>query len=305
MYVAKASDDAVALYHPEMASGRAERLALVADLRLALDHTPEQFALCYQPKIDLATGEVVSAEALVRWMHPTRGTVTPDRFIPLAEATGLVDKLTRHLLSVALADCSRWRSAGYPIGVAVNLSPRNLAQDTIVEQVNSALLAAKVSPAWLCLEITETVMMQDGNRAVRILGELAALGVEISLDDFGTGYSSLAYLQRLPVHELKIDKSFVAGLCDDESANAPALFRSITALAGNLSLRVVAEGIETTEQLAAVTALGCDIGQGYLISRPLPLLAFLDWLHDRKASPSTDVHAAQQPAELRLVAVNG
>jgi diguanylate cyclase (GGDEF)-like protein len=281
MYVAKSRSESVAVYETSMDSGRAERLALVADMRVALDHSPQQFALHYQPKIDLATGAVVSAEALVRWNHPTLGTLAPDRFIPLAEATGLIDQLTMHLITAALSECATWRRRGHAVTVAVNLSARNLANATVIRHIADAITATGAQAEWLILEITESSVMEDPEEAVAALNKIAELGICLSLDDFGTGYSSLSYLQRLPVTELKIDRSFVSGLTEhDPAGSAAALFRSITALGANLSMRIVAEGIETKAQLDAVAALGCQVGQGYLIARPMAVTLFQTWLDD-------------------------
>lgn len=281
MYFAKTRRESVALYETGMDSGRTERLALVTNMRVALDHAPEQFALHYQPKIDLATGAVVSAEALVRWYHPTLGTLSPDSFIPLAEATGLIDKLTTYLLTAALAECVIWRRRGHAVTVAVNLSARNLANPKVIEHIAHALKATGARGEWLILEITENTVMDDPEEAVAALTDIADLGICLSLDDFGTGYSSLSYLQRLPVTELKIDGSFVAGLTTNKPAGSPAaLLRSITALGANLNMRIVAESIETQAELDAVTNLGCQIGQGYLICRPLTATAFQKWLDD-------------------------
>jgi diguanylate cyclase (GGDEF)-like protein len=285
MYVAKSRSESVAIYETSMDSGRAERLALVADLRVALDNAPQQFALYYQPKIDLANGTVVSTEALVRWHHPTLGTLSPDRFIPLAETTGLIDKLTMHLITAALTECTTWRRRGHAVTVAVNLSARNLSNVKVIEHIADAITTTGAKAEWLILEITESAVMEDPEEAVAALTKFAELGVCLSLDDFGTGYSSLSYLQRLPVRELKIDRSFVVALTEDKpDGSAAALFRSITALGANLGMRIVAEGIETKDQLDAVTALGCQVGQGYLIARPLPAATFQTWLDDYTGS---------------------
>jgi len=297
MYVAKSRRESVATYETSMDSGRAERLALVADLRVALDHSPHQFALHYQPKIDLATGAVVSTEALVRWHHPSLGTLSPDSFIPLAEATGLIDQLTMHLVTAALTECVTWRRRGHAVTVAVNLSARNLANPQVIGHIAQAITATGAQPEWLILEITESAVMDDPEEAVAALTKIAELGICLSLDDFGTGYSSLSYLQRLPVRELKIDRSFVVALTEDEpDASAEALFRSITALGANLSMRIVAEGIETRAQLDAVTALGCQVGQGYLISRPLAAKAFQTWLDDYSTASRDGLHLVPNTA---------
>jgi len=297
MYVAKSRSDSVAVYETSMDSGRAERLALVADLRIALERDPQQFVLNYQPKIDLSTGAVNSAEALVRWHHPTLGTLSPDRFIPLAEATGLIDQLTIHLITSALIECTTWRQRGHAITVAVNLSARNLANASVIAHISRAIAATGARPEWLILEITESSLMEDPEEAIAVLTNIADLGIGLSLDDFGTGYSSLSYLQRLPVTELKIDRTFVTALTeDDPSRNAAALFRSITALGANLDLCIVAEGIETSSQLEAVTALGCQIGQGYLISRPLAGPVFQLWLDDYAPTGRDELHLVPSSA---------
>jgi diguanylate cyclase (GGDEF)-like protein len=288
MYAAKHEGSAVAVHHSDMDRGRAERLALVADLRVALEEHPEQFGVVYQPKIDLVTGEAVSAEALVRWNHPTLGTVTPDRFIPLAETSGVIDALTGHVLAQALAACRSWHEHGIDLSVAVNLSARNVMNPELPALVGRALQRFAVAPEKLILEITESVVMEEPDRAVPVLHALSERGITISLDDFGTGYSSLSYLQQLPVSELKIDRSFVSGLLGERSANASALIRSITALGESLNLSIVAEGIETDAQRAAVAELGCHVGQGYLISRPLPDHGVIAWF------------AEHTPARLRL-----
>jgi diguanylate cyclase (GGDEF)-like protein len=281
MYVAKASDTAAEIYHPSMDRGRAERLALVADLRLALDEHPEQFSVFYQPKIDLGTDRVVSTEALLRWNHPQLGTVGPDRFIPLAEASGLIQRLTSQVLHQASADCAQWRRHGHDLTVAVNLSARNVADDQLPGRVREILRAAELPADRLILEITESSVMADPERAVPILQRLADDGITLSIDDFGTGYSSLAYLQRLPIQEVKIDRSFVSALDGDNPHSALSLIRSVIALGRNLGLRVVAEGIETTEQRDELERSGCHVGQGYLFSRPLPAQELIAWLDQR------------------------
>lgn len=295
MYAAKDAGTTFCVYTPELDSGRADRLALAADMQLALTQTPEQFSVHYQPQIDLATGAVHAAEALVRWLHPTRGTLGPDRFIPLAESSGQIDALSRHVLATALADCAAWHRRGHRLTVAVNLSARNLADDGLTAHVLQAVRDVHARPEWLTLEITESSVMQDPDGAVATLSALAQSGIGISLDDFGTGYSSLSYLQRLPVTELKIDRSFVADL-DSPSGERTALFRSITALGVNLGLQIVAEGIETPAQLDTVTDLGCHVGQGYLISRPLDAVAFTEWLDRRRTAGPQHRARAVAPA---------
>jgi diguanylate cyclase (GGDEF)-like protein len=296
MYVAKGRNEPVAVYETSMDAGRAERLALVADLRMALEQAPQQFELYYQPKIDLATGVVVSCEALVRWQHPGLGTLAPDRFIPLAETTGLIDQLTMHLVTVALIECAVWQRRGHEVTVAVNLSARNLSNATVIRHIAEAITAAGARPEWLILEITESSVMQNPEEAIAALSRFSRLGVCLSLDDFGTGYSSLSYLQRMPVRELKIDQSFVSTLAGGVGSDSDsALFRSIITLGENLNMRVVAEGVETKTQLDAVTTLGCQVGQGYLISHPLDAPTFQLWL-DNYTPPGGRPHLVKAVA---------
>ena len=279
MYIAKARTDRVAVYSPAMDLGRAERVALAADLRLALEHAPEQLAIFLQPKVDLHTGRPSGAEALVRWNHPTHGLIGPDRFIPIAEATGLIVPLTRLVLHQALVECAAWDARA--THVSVNLSARLLADVDVASVVEHELAATGVVAGRLVLEVTESVIMNDTEVAIDALRRIADLGVRISLDDFGTGFSSLSYLQRLPASELKIDKSFVAA-ADADGGQTSALLRNIVALGRDLGLEVVAEGIETQVQAGMLAALGCTVGQGYLYGRPMPATDFRRWLHERR-----------------------
>ncbi len=296
MYVAKSHDQRVAVYSPDMDQGRIERLALIADLRLSLSTYPEQFALLYQPKIDVQTGALVSVEALVRWQHPTFGVIVPDRFIPLAESTGLIEKITPLVLRAALHECARRTAEGIQMTVAVNLSARNISDPLLPQRVAAALAEAGVAPESLILEITESSVMGDPEQTVPVLHQLHDLGVCLSLDDFGTGYSSLSYLQRLPVGEVKIDRSFVLGLTGDDAASSRALIRSIATLGSNLGLRIVAEGVEDQATLDELRTLGCDVAQGYYISRPLDSAGLTQWL--RRAS-------GESPTRLRLLSSGG
>ena len=297
MYSAKASDEPLAIYRPEMDRGRAENLALLADLRMTLRANPEHLTLYYQPKIDLDTREIIGAEALVRWNHPELGVLAPDRFIPLAETGGLIQQFTPLVLSRALADCRRWAAHGNPISVAVNVSARNVGDPTLPRQIRSALSDAGMPACRLVVEITESSILADPDRALGVLREIADLGVSISLDDFGTGYSSLSYLHRFPAAEVKIDKSFVQGIGASDGVDtsaSSALVRAIINLARDLALRVVAEGVETPEVLETLAALGCHAAQGYTIARPMPAEQFLAWLIDYRATTS----ARQAPIKL-------
>jgi diguanylate cyclase (GGDEF)-like protein len=277
MYAAKAKTHRLAIYSPAMDLGRAERIALAGDLRLALEHAPEQFVIYLQPKVDLRSGRTHGAEALARWNHPIHGLITPGRFVPIAEATGLIAPLTRRVLHQALVECASWNAAGNRIDVAVNLSARLLADLDVVEMVQAALASTSVLPGQLVLEITESVLMNDAEAAIATLQRVVDLGVRISLDDFGTGYSSLSYLQRLPACELKIDRSFVAAV-DTDSSRSLALLRNVTTLGLDLGMQLVAEGIETGAQVDALNALGCMLGQGFYYARPMPASQFRSWL---------------------------
>ena len=286
MYAAKAAGEAVAVYDEALDRGRAERLALLADLHRAL--STEELVLHYQPKLDLAAGVVTSVEALVRWDHPRLGRLMPDAFVPLAESTGLIEPFTLQVLRLALRQCRAWLDDGLELSVAVNLSARNVSNPDLPENVETALRDAGVPAHRLILEITESSVMGDPEHTVPILHRLAATGVTLSLDDFGTGYSSLSYLQRLPVQELKIDRSFVVGLTADgtDPSTSAALIRSITGLKEALGLRVVAEGVEDAVTLERLRELGCDLVQGYHLSRPVAA-ADLDTGRCRRSATGT------------------
>jgi len=274
MYEAKRTHSGCALYDAARDPYSADRLALVGALRHAIAH--DELLLHYQPKVDLKSGRVFAVEALARWRHSEHGMIPPDRFIPLTEQTGLIAPLTLWVLDTALAQCRRWRSAGYTIEVAVNLSMWNLHDPGLVDALARMLADRAVPPAALCLELTESAIMADAERAQTVLARLADLGVGISIDDFGTGYSSLAYLKRLPVGELKIDKSFVQHMGEDE--NDRAIVGSTIGLAHSLGLRVVAEGVEDKRAWDFLARLGCDVAQGYYLSRPLPASELEQWL---------------------------
>jgi diguanylate cyclase (GGDEF)-like protein len=283
MYAAKTAGTALAAYTPDLDRGRAERLALLADLRCTLDQDRDQLVLYYQPKVSLATGRVTGVEALVRWNHPTLGLLGPSAFVPLAESAGLVTRLTPHVIERALRECRVWLDRGHDITVAVNVSAHNLDAD-FPTFIRACLAANDVPARNLVVEITESSIMGEMRKVEPVLRELSEVGVALSLDDFGTGYSSLAYLQRLPVHEIKIDQSFVRGLDDEDSANSATLIRSIAGLGANLGLRVVAEGVEYAETMDALRDLGADVVQGYYISRPIPPDQLIGWLNHHRLS---------------------
>jgi predicted signal transduction protein with EAL and GGDEF domain len=274
MYAAKKAHADHVVYSSGHDQHSPERLALVGELREAV--ASGGLVLHYQPKIVLESGQVDGVEALVRWPHPERGLLAPDEFIPLAERTGLIRPLTTLVIEQALAQCRAWHAAGWPLVVAVNLSARSLQDSHLPDDVARLLADAGVEARWLQLELTESMVMEDRARAVEVLDRLHAMGVGLSVDDFGTGYSSLAYLKRLPVGEIKIDKSFILHMAVD--GNDALIARSTVDLGHNLGLKVVAEGVETPAAWAQLAAMGCDIAQGYLISRPLPAEDLSRWL---------------------------
>jgi EAL domain-containing protein (putative c-di-GMP-specific phosphodiesterase class I) len=266
MYQAKQDHTGIEVYAPERDQYSPRRLALVGALRTAIEQ--RDLTLLYQPKVELSSGRVVGAEALLRWHHPELGQIPPDEFIPIAESTGLIQPLGHFVLETALDQAQAWQQGGLSFGLAVNLSVRNLLEPTLVERVAELITRAGVAPGTLTLEITESGVMTDPEAAIAVLWGLRRVGVRLSVDDFGTGYSSLAYLKRLPVDEVKLDKSFVLNMTGD--ANDAAIVRSTIELAHNLGLQLVAEGIEDQETLELLAALGCDLAQGYHLARPMP-----------------------------------
>jgi diguanylate cyclase (GGDEF)-like protein len=274
MYVAKQAGSGYALYASEQDQYTPRRLMLIGELRHAIELN--QLVLHYQPKINLRTGRVTGVEALVRWQHPQHGLIPPAEFISLAEQTGAIKPLTLWVLEEALRQCQAWHQAGLTLTVAVNLSARNLQDPQLVDQVAGFLETAGAAPSRLELEVTESVIMADPARALETLTRLSAMGVRLAIDDFGAGYSSLSYLKKLPVNELKIDKTFVINMATDD--NDAVIVRSTIDLAHNLGLAVVAEGVETQASWNRLAALGCDAAQGYWMSRPLPAADLTRWL---------------------------
>lgn len=268
MYLAKdRGKNNIQFYTAELADSAARQFAMEKELRQALLNS--EFELHYQPKIDLATGQMVGVEALLRWLHPQRGMVMPGEFIALAEERGLIVPMGRWVIQAACRQLQAWRQAGYVTpAVAVNLSAKQFASDTLIQDVLDSLERYGVAARDFEVELTESVLMEDPARAMQLLQQLNALGVPISIDDFGTGYSSLSYLKRFPAGTVKIDRSFIKGLPSDQDDTA--ITRAVIAMAHSLGLKVVAEGVETDEQLQLLRGLGCDQVQGYLLGRPMP-----------------------------------
>jgi diguanylate cyclase (GGDEF)-like protein len=248
-----------------MAEAVQSRMELEMDLRVALEN--DEFFLAFQPTFDLKDMSPTGVEALIRWDSPTRGTVQPDEFVPLLEETGLITDIGRWVLHSACAQAARWHSDGYPVGIAVNVSARQLDSDRIVAEVRDALSQSGLEAGALTLEITETTLMRDAQETVRRLTEIKALGVRIAIDDFGTGYSSLAHLRRFPVDALKIDRSFITGLA--HNAEGESIIRTLVQLGKALAIETIAEGIEQPGELSLLRDEQCDGGQGFLFARPL------------------------------------
>jgi len=276
MYIAKQSNSGYAVYSAELDGNSPTRLALMSELRHAIDHG--QLVLHYQPKVDVRSGSYKQLEALVRWEHPRHGLMLPDHFIPLAERTGLITPLTSWVLNEALAQVRNWHERGWPLGVAVNLSGRSLQDPALVDQVAELLHRWRVDPSCLVLELTESSIMADPDRVTVVLERLREMRVQLSIDDFGTGYSSLSHLRLLPVGEIKIDKSFVM----DMLVNPPdeAIVHSTIQLCQNLGRRVVAEGVENEATYHRLTDLGCDYAQGFYFARPMSADALAGWVED-------------------------
>jgi diguanylate cyclase (GGDEF)-like protein len=266
MYVAKDAHAGTAVYDVELDTNDAARLALAGELRRAIERG--ELVIHYQPKADLSTGRIVGAEALARWQHPEHGLLFSDQFVPIAERTGLIKPLSLYVVGAALAQCRAWSEEGLDLGVAVNLTIPDLLDLELPDRVAALLEETGVAPGRLELEITESTILADPFRVRQVLTRLNEMGLRLAIDDFGTGYSSLAYLKRLPVQTIKIDRSFVTGMCDDPSD--ATIVRSTIDLGRNLGLAVVAEGVETRETWNALRGLGCSLAQGYLIGRAVP-----------------------------------
>lgn len=269
IYEAKRNTRRFAVYDPAQDPHKPEQLTMMGELRSGIDRG--EFKLFYQPKIDLKTDRIIAAEALIRWFHPKRGPVSPDGFIPLAEQTGNIHKLTTWVLGAAIAQAAAWRAKGLSIKVAINLSARDLGH-RLLDDIRNLLATHAVPLSALIIELTESAFMADPAQAIEILNAISAMGISLAIDDYGMGYSSMSYLRRLPVKELKIDKSFVLKL--SSSPGDQIIVRSTIDLGHNLGLSVTAEGIEDSAALDMLKSLGCETGQGYFIAKPLAAADF-------------------------------
>jgi diguanylate cyclase (GGDEF)-like protein len=279
MYQAKRNHTTYAVYEPGRDEHSLRRLTLLSELRQAV--ASDALALHFQPKIDIATERVIRAEALVRWRHPVYGVMPPDEFIPLAEQSGNIGIITKWVLKRAIAECAAWNAAGFDLGVAVNLSALDLYDADLPTFLSGLLHDNGLDPGRLVLEITESAIMKDAAYALKTLRDVKTRGITLAIDDFGTGYSSLAHLKRLPLDELKIDKSFVMNL-GEEGSDDGVIVRSTIDLGHNMGLKVVAEGVESAAGYAILKGFGCDMAQGYFISRPVPSADLLAWMRDSR-----------------------
>jgi len=274
MYHAKKTGLGLAVYDEIYNVHSPKRLALISGLPRAIEEN--ELVLHYQPKIQVSDRKVTGVEALVRWDHPELGLLPPDQFIPIVELGDSIVALTNWVLNQAMTDCRKWQDQGIDVDIAVNVSTLNIQDDEFVKHLNKMILEHRINPGKIQLEITESIIMADTSRALKTISALDSMGVRISIDDFGTGYSSLAYIKKIPVNELKIDKSFVMEMEQDESD--AAIVKSTIDLAHNLGLKVTAEGVETENALSLLDTLGCDSAQGFHICRPVPFEKMVSWL---------------------------
>ena len=289
MYDAKHGSTGVARYDPNRDPYSSRRLSLIGDLARAVEESTLE--LHYQPQADPGTGQVTGVEALLRWNHPLWGNVPPDEFIPLAEHTGLIKPLTRFVLETAVRQCVTWRDSGTPVLMAVNVSMRNLLEPELADTVARMLVQAGLPAALLKLEVTESAIVSDPERAVTALERLVDLGLHVSVDDFGTGYSSLTRLRSLPVQEVKIDRSFVRHL--SERDDDKAIVRAVIGLGHDLGLRVVAEGVEDEASWRLLREMECDLVQGYFLAKPMPAALMTSWLSEHFAAYATRIRSEE------------
>jgi diguanylate cyclase (GGDEF)-like protein len=278
MHEAKRNKSGFAVFDPQHASSHERHLSLLSDIRGAIERN--ELRVYYQPRISLSSSAAAAVEALIRWQHPTRGLIPPAEFIPFAEQTGYIRVLTRWVLEESIKQYGRWRDKGIQLRISVNISVRDLMNRELPDMVDGMLRRYAMPADMLCLEITESGFMEDPAHAQRILERLHDLGVHLSIDDYGTGYSSLSYVSRLPVMELKIDRSFIKDMLSDETTSM--IVRSTIELGHSLGLKVVAEGVEDEASYRHLSTLGCDHAQGFYMSKPLPAPELETWLRDSR-----------------------
>ncbi len=282
VHMAQKSNKGYALYDPSFDKYSPHRLTLMSELRRAIEKN--ELDLFYQAKVSLQTDTLYGAEALVRWHHPVHGVISPDDFIPMAERTRMINQLTHWVLKRAFFDCAAWHHSGLDIKVSVNLSTKDLHDPELPDYITEMATAAGIKPEWIMLEITEGSIMSEPENALAIIEILHALGYQFSIDDFGTGYSSLAYLKKMPLTELKIDKSFVTDILTSE--NDAVIVKAIINLAHNLGLHVTAEGVQEQAIMARLKEYGCNVAQGYYLNQPLSVHDFNEWMREAEWKPS-------------------
>lgn len=274
--MAQKSTKGYAIYESSFDKQTPLRLTLVSELRHAIER--DTLELHYQPKVSIRTGEICGVEALLRWSHPVHGVIQPDEFVAMAERNRMINPLTHWVLRRAFRDCAKWHSQGFPIQVSVNLSAKDLHDPELPDLISGVAVAAGVKPEWIMLEITESSVMAEPDSALGIIQRLSDMGYHFSIDDFGTGYSSLAYLRKLPLVEIKIDKTFVLDILKSE--NDVAIVKATVDLGHNLGLKVVAEGVETKEIMSRLMELGCDVAQGFFLSKAVKVEDFNHWVNE-------------------------
>ncbi|MEQ1546471.1 bifunctional diguanylate cyclase/phosphodiesterase [Methyloglobulus sp.] len=276
LHIAQKSNKGYALYDSSFDKHTPLRLTLISELRHAIER--EGLELFYQPQVSIKTGGICGVEALLRWNHPVHGFVPPDEIIPMAERNRMIKPLTQWVLRRAFRDCANWHKQGLPIKISVNLSAKDLHDPELPDLISGVAVAAGIKPEWIMLEITEGSVMSEPENALVIIQRLHEMGYRFSIDDFGTGYSSLAYLKKLPLTEIKIDKSFVMDILTSE--NDAAIVKATVNLGHNLGLMVTAEGVENKETMTRLMDYGCDVAQGFFLSKPLSVENFNQWVHE-------------------------
>ncbi|WP_411725328.1 putative bifunctional diguanylate cyclase/phosphodiesterase [Methyloglobulus sp.] len=276
LHIAQKSNKGYATYEPSFDKHTPFRLTLISELRHAIER--DGLELFYQPQVSIKTGEICGVEALVRWNHPVHGFVPPDEFVAMAERNRMINQLTQWVLKRAFRDCANWHKQGLPIKISVNLSVKDLHNPELPDLISGVAVATGIKPEWIILEITESSVMTEPERALEIIQRLNQMGYQFSIDDFGTGYSSLAYLKKLPLTEIKIDKSFVMDILTSE--NDAAIVKATVNLGHNLGLMVTAEGVESKEIMSRLMDYGCDVAQGYFLSKPVSVQNFNQWVSD-------------------------
>ncbi|MEQ1486038.1 bifunctional diguanylate cyclase/phosphodiesterase [Methyloglobulus sp.] len=274
--IAQKSTKGYATYDPSFDKQTPLRLTLISELRHAIER--DDLELFYQPQVSIKTAEICGVEALLRWNHPVHGFISPDEFVPMAERNRMIRLLTQWVLRRAFRDCANWHRQGFPIKVSVNLSAKDLHDPELPDLIAGVAVAAGIKPEWIMLEITEGSVMSEPDNALAIIKRLNEMGYQFSIDDFGTGYSSMAYLKKLPLAALKIDKGFVMDILNSE--NDAAIVKATINLGHNLGLMVTAEGVENKEIMTRLMEYGCDVAQGYFLSKPVTMQTFNQWVSD-------------------------